>query len=61
MREIVNAYKEQTEAAIPEDLSPGMERARALWQITLDYGIAFYQFELKWNKEMLERVKNLPR
>lgn len=61
MREIVDAYKGQTQAAVPQDLSSGLERARALWQITLDYGIAFYEFELKWNKEMLERVKNLPR
>jgi DNA-binding PadR family transcriptional regulator len=60
IREIVDAYKVQTKVAIPEDLPPGLERARALWQITLDYGLAFYQFELKWNKEMLERVKNLP-
>lgn len=58
--EIVDVYKSQTQAAIPQDLPPGLERARALWQITLDYGIAFYQFELKWNREMLERVKNLP-
>ncbi|MGZ9234783.1 MAG: PadR family transcriptional regulator [Anaerolineales bacterium] len=61
IREIVNSYQAQTQVAVPEDLPPGFERARALWQITLDYGLAFYQFELKWNKEMLERVKNLPR
>jgi len=61
IREILNAYKAQTKVAIPQDLPPSLERARALWQITLDYGLAFYQFELKWNKEMLERVKNLPR
>jgi len=61
IREIVNSYKAQTQVAIPKDLPPGLERASALWQITLDYGLAFYQFELKWNKEMLERVKNLPR
>ena len=60
IRDIVARYKEQTQAAIPHDLPPGLQRAQALWQITLDYGLAFYQFELKWNKEMLERVKNLP-
>ena len=60
IREIVDAYKGQTQVSIPHDLPPEMERAQALWQITLDYGLAFYQFELKWNKEMLERVKNLP-
>jgi hypothetical protein len=61
IREILDAYKAQTRVAIPEDLPPRLERARALWQITLDYGLAFYEFELKWNKEMLKRVKNLPR
>ena len=60
-RQIVDTYQAQTQTAIPQDMPPGLERARALWQITLDYGIAFYQFELKWNKEMLGRVKNLPR
>ena len=61
IQEIVDVYKSQTQVAVPQDLPPHLERARALWQITLDYGIAFYQFELKWNKEMLERVKKLPR
>lgn len=61
IREIVDGYKAQTQVAIPQDLPPGLERARALWQITLDYGIAFYEFELKWNTEMLKRVENLPR
>lgn len=61
IREIVDVYKSQMQAVIPQDLPPKMKRAQALWQITLDYGLAFYQFELKWNKEMLERVKNLPR
>ena len=60
IRQILDAYQSQTQAVIPEDLPPELERARALWQITLDYGIAFYEFELKWNKEMLKRVKNLP-
>jgi PadR family transcriptional regulator, regulatory protein AphA len=60
IREIVSVYKQQTRAAIPQELPPEMQRAQALWQITLDYGIAYYEFELKWNKEMLERVKNLP-
>jgi DNA-binding PadR family transcriptional regulator len=61
IRKIVGAYKSQTDAAVPQDLPPEFQRARALWQLTLDYGIAFYEFELKWNKEMLKRVKNLPR
>jgi DNA-binding PadR family transcriptional regulator len=61
LRNIVNAYGSQTQAAVPQELPPGLQRARALWQLTLDYGRAFYEFELKWNTEMLKRVKNLPR
>ncbi len=58
--QILEIYQSQTQVAVPQDMPPGLERARALWQTTLDYGIAFYQFELRWNEEMLERVKNLP-
>lgn len=38
----------------------GVERARQLWQITLDYGIAHYEFELAWLEKTLERVQDLP-
>ncbi len=31
-----------------------------MWRITGDYGVAYYEFELRWHLEMLERVKNLP-
>jgi DNA-binding PadR family transcriptional regulator len=60
IREIVERYHSQTQVVVPPELPPGLERARALWQITLDYGLAFYEFELRWNEEMLKRVKNLP-
>jgi len=38
----------------------GIERARQLWQITLDYGIEYYEFELAWNKKTLETIRSLP-
>lgn len=60
IRDILETYKTQTQSAIPADLPPGMERAQALWRMTLDYGVAFYEFELEWNQRMLERVRNLP-
>jgi hypothetical protein len=37
-----------------------MERARELWQITLDYGIDYYEAELAWLEKTLDRVRNLP-
>ncbi|HEU5103686.1 MAG TPA: PadR family transcriptional regulator [Roseiflexaceae bacterium] len=58
IRQILAVYRQQT--SIPEEAAPGLERARALWQMTLDYGIAFYEFELRWNEEMLKRIKHLP-
>lgn len=38
----------------------GVERARQLWQITLDYGIAHYEFELAWYEKTLKTIHNLP-
>jgi DNA-binding PadR family transcriptional regulator len=38
----------------------GVERSRQLWQITLDYGIDYYEFELAWYEKTLKRVFNLP-
>ena len=60
IREILDTYQSYTRDAIPRDLPPELERAASLWQITLDYGVAYYEFELRWNKDMLERVKHLP-
>lgn len=51
---------DQSAAVVPPVAPPGFERAWALWQTTRDYGTAFYEFELHWHLEMLERVKNLP-
>jgi PadR family transcriptional regulator AphA len=35
-------------------------RARQLWQITLDYGIDYYEFELAWHEKTLATIRNLP-
>jgi PadR family transcriptional regulator, regulatory protein AphA len=37
-----------------------VDRAKELWQITLDYGIAYYEFEQEWNQKMAERARHLP-
>jgi PadR family transcriptional regulator, regulatory protein AphA len=60
IRQILETFKSQTESEVPQDTPPGLERAGALWQITREYGAAFYEFELRWHLEMLERVKKLP-
>ena len=38
----------------------GIERARLLWQVTLDYGVEYYEFELAWNQKTLETIRSLP-
>lgn len=38
----------------------GMERMQALWQLTADYGKAYYQFELAWIEKALKKIGRLP-
>lgn len=39
----------------------GTPRDRALWQVTLDYGIAYTRWEVEMAETMLERLKDLPK
>jgi DNA-binding PadR family transcriptional regulator len=59
IRQVLQAFQLPPGTVAPQ-APPGMERAWALWLTTSDYGKAFYEFELGWHLEMLERVKNLP-
>lgn len=36
------------------------DRARALWQITLDHGIAATEWEIKWIEEALKELDSIP-
>lgn len=38
----------------------GIKRMRDLWQITLDYGMDYYQNEINWLKKTLPQVRKLP-
>jgi DNA-binding PadR family transcriptional regulator len=38
----------------------GIARASALWQMTLDYGIAMYQAEIAWLETAIEKARHLP-
>jgi PadR family transcriptional regulator AphA len=38
----------------------GIERGRQLWQMTLDYGVAYYQAQLDWLEKTLPKVSELP-
>jgi hypothetical protein len=38
----------------------GPERMRALWQLTGDFGTAYYQFELAWLEKTIKKISKLP-
>ena len=61
IREHMQILRSGAQAAINENAQRmGIERARLLWQITLDYGIEYYEFELAWHKKTLETIEKLP-
>ncbi len=61
IREQIETLRTVAQAAIDENAKQlGIERARQLWQITLDYGISYYEFELVWHEKTLNTVRNLP-
>jgi DNA-binding PadR family transcriptional regulator len=61
IQERIRIFRQEAQAAIDENAARiGIERARELWQITLDYGIDDYKAELAWLEKTLVRVRNLP-
>ena len=38
----------------------GIERSRQLWQMTLDFGVDYSEFELAWLEKKLQAVQDLP-
>ena len=60
IRERLQALRTVAQAAIDENARQvGVERVRQLWQMTLDYGIDYYEFELAWHEKALNKVRNL--
>ena len=61
IRDQIQILKTSAQTAIDENAKQiGIERARQLWQITLDYGIDYYEFELAWHEKTLATIRNLP-
>lgn len=61
IRERLQILRTSAQAALDENAEQiGVERARQLWQITLDYGIDYYEFELAWHEKMLATIRQLP-
>ncbi len=58
---VLDGLRGGTQAVIAQNAAQvGVERATQLWQITLDYGLAYYEAELAWLDRTLERVRSLP-
>ncbi len=61
IRSRLKSYREEVQAGLDENAERiGLARVRALWQITLDYGIDSYEGELAWLEKTLARVRQLP-
>jgi DNA-binding PadR family transcriptional regulator len=57
----LEGYRQQAQAALERNAAQaGQPRLRALWQITLDNGIDYYEFELGWLRKTLARLRSLP-
>ncbi|MEI7848934.1 MAG: PadR family transcriptional regulator [Chloroflexota bacterium] len=61
IRAQIATLRSEAQAAIDENATRvGVERAHQLWQITLDYGIDYFEFQLAWHARMLNTIHNLP-
>lgn len=61
IRERLETFRTEVQENIRRNYEAvGVERARELWQMTLDYGIAAHEAELVWLQEALDRVRHLP-
>jgi DNA-binding PadR family transcriptional regulator len=57
----IQTYRQDAQAAIDTNArSIGNARIHELWQVTLDYGISYYEFERAWLEKTIDRIKDLP-
>lgn len=56
----LKTYRKDAQAAIEENARQiDNARAHELWQITLDYGIDYYEHELLWLEKTVARIRRL--
>jgi PadR family transcriptional regulator AphA len=61
IRQRVEVYRNEGQASLDSYAAQvGIERARQLWQMTLDYGVAYYEAQLDWLGKTLKKVRELP-
>jgi DNA-binding PadR family transcriptional regulator len=61
IRASLEAFNAEIHSSVEENAAnPGMERMRQLWQMTANYGVAYYESELAWIETTIERARKLP-
>jgi PadR family transcriptional regulator, regulatory protein AphA len=61
IRATLDTLRTETPASLEENAARvGVERLSLLWQMTADYGISYYEAELKWIGTAIKRVHKLP-
>ncbi len=61
IRELLDTYGTEVQENIDRNHERvGVERARDLWQMTLDYGITMHQAELGWLEDAIRQAGELP-
>jgi len=61
IRETLGAFHTQIPSAADENSArPGMTRMSQLWQLTAEYGAAYYEAELDWLEKTIKKVNKLP-
>lgn len=61
IRARLDSLRTGAQAAIDENATQiKLERAHQLWQLTLDFGIEYYEFQLAWYEKALSTINTLP-
>jgi DNA-binding PadR family transcriptional regulator len=61
IKKILKAFHGQIPNSVEEhSVEPGMGRMSQLWQMTAEYGAAYYEAELAWLKNAIEKARQLP-
>lgn len=61
IHQVLEAFRTQIPSSMEEGAAkPDMTRMQQLWQITADYGAAYYEAELVWIEKTLQKVNKLP-
>ena len=60
-REVLDQLRGEVQAGLDDNYAQiGVERARDLWQMTLDYGQTIHAAELAWLEQAIEKARRLP-